>query len=279
MPFRARHDVAVDAGTGYLRAFGTEYGLFVEEPAVDPARDAAPPLDGGVVVDPERAARRFEDLLWRVRAGTRPRVLASVPSDATDAEKQRLREALKRAGAGRLTLVLEPLSGALGAGLDLSSPFTQMIVDVGEGVTDVAVLREGRIELTAAVRTGVAALRASVRDHFVQSEGVDLSSWDTQRLLERVDPHGSSDLGQALLPALDRITAPIREAWSRLSEPASCEVIEDGICLTGGGAELACVRKRIAAVTRLDVHLAERPRHAVIRGNSLMAVERYGPGR
>jgi rod shape-determining protein MreB len=262
------YDVAIDAGTGFFRMFGVARGLFAEIPAVaaDPSAPAARPLHGGVVVEPELASRLIGDLLRRVRASAHPAVLASVPSDATEIEKERLREALVRAGAGRVTLVLEPLAGAIGAGLDLGSPFSRMIVDVGEGVTDVAVLREGEVELTTAARIGVAALRA------VSPEAVEGA-------LANPRAPAREELRRAIQPVLDCIVAPIREAWSRLSEQASCEVIEDGICLAGGGAELACVRERIQTVTRLDVRVAERPRHAVIRGNSLMAVEAYGPGR
>jgi rod shape-determining protein MreB and related proteins len=219
--------------------------------------------------------------LGRVRAGARPAVLASIPSDATEPEKDRLREALERGGAGRITLVLEPVASAIGAGLDLSSPYTQMLVDVGEGVTDVAVLCDGRVELTTAVRVGVGALRAAVTDQAAGSSRVEVASWETQRILERVGAsrEAAGDPRGAFLRVLDAIVAPVRDAWARLSERASCEVIEDGINLTGGGAELACVRERIATVTQLEVRAAERPRHAVIRGDSLIAIGQHGvPG-
>lgn len=144
-------DVAIDLGTANTRLFATGRGLLAETPSI--VGGMFHPLRGGVIVDIGGAAELLEPLIGRVRRlAARPRALACVPSDATSDETKALRHATRAAGARDVAIVAEPLAAAIGAGLDVASPYAHMLVDLGDGVTDLAVIREGQMIRTAALR-------------------------------------------------------------------------------------------------------------------------------
>ena len=224
-------------------------------------------------------------------------MLACIPSDATPGETASLRAALERAGAREATIVPEPLAAAVGAGLDLAQPYTQFVVDVGEGVTDAAIVREGRIELAGAVRVACAESASRHRAARDRVPPIRLAPQEAQRVLEIVGADGAgARTDRVLVPASGRRVSPPAKPWCRaprwpppwshrsrqsfaqsgrsgrrLDEKASCEVIESGILLTGGGARLQGLATCLQLATGLDVRVAPHPLHAVILGASRMA--------
>lgn len=325
MPFlsnRPAYDVAVDLGTAFVRVFALGRGLVAEEPSLvrvrraplavesvglraaephdgDPSISQVRPLQKGVVRDVDCAAWLLTPLLRRARGLTlsRPAVLAFAPTDATADEAEAVREALLRAGAARVSILPEPQAAAVGAGLDLASPYAQMLIDVGEGITDAVVIREGRILVSVAVRVGCADLRSAVADVLASSVGALAADDEVDLLIRRAEASSPSealsfraaerpfsqrtrcepraircsDVREAMSPVLDQIAGVARAAWSALSEQVSCEVIESGLCLTGGGANLHMVVERIVRMTSLDVRIPPMPMHAVITGASRIA--------
>ena len=318
---RRAHDVAVDLGTARVRVFARGRGLVADEPSVvrvwrdsrvlagvgehadalDPFGASSFPLwpvRDGVLRDVECAGWLLAAMLRRAKASSlvRPTVLACAPSDATPDEIENLREALRRAGAACATVVPEPLAAAIGVGLDLASPHAQMLVDVGEGVTDVALLRNGLIEETLAVRVGCSSLRTAVRDHLTCLFGLVPPEAAIENLVRTVasaerqehetvelwlEPASDSNLAGALTierdsvtaamgPVVEAIVGAVREAWGRLSAVASCEIIENGVWLTGGGACLPMLVDRISRDTSLHARVSAKPLHAVILGASRM---------
>jgi rod shape-determining protein MreB len=319
----AVHDVAVDLGTARVRVFAHGRGLVADEPSVVYMRRSplalvaagagtgttalaegsfpVRPLREGVVRDVQCAGWLLSVMLRRARGLSlvRPTVLACVPSDADEEEIEALREALRNAGAARATVVPEPLAAAVGAGLDLSSPHTQMLVDLGEGVTEVAVIRNGLVEDTLARRVGCSDLRAEVMDSIARLLGVVPSEASVEELVRhaqrdyvRGEPssveltlelaHAGSRAGTASVereviaaamePVVDTIVEVVREAWRCLPDEVSCEVIPNGLWLTGGGACLPMLVDRISRRTGLQARVAAHPLHAVIRGASRIAV-------
>jgi rod shape-determining protein MreB len=294
----AGHDVAVDLGTANVRVYAQGRGMIADEPSVvrvsrEPraivavgaaaACDGGPPssfpvrpLRRGVVRDAECAGWLLAGFLRRARGLSlaAPSVLACAPSDASADEIECVRDAVRRAGASRVTVVPEPLAAAVGAGMDMASPYAQMIVDVGEGVTDVAVIRDGRIEASSAARVGCADLRAAVADRLAATAGL-CSSGSVEALVRSADAEGGEGAGAdalaAMGPVADAIASVVRSAWADLPARASCEVIESGIWTTGGGSCLRLVRDRIARVTSIDLRPAHDPLHAVIAGAGRMA--------
>jgi rod shape-determining protein MreB len=306
---RGPYDMAIDVGTAYVRVFVRGRGLVVDEPSLvrvwrsplavqsvgtrayarhanDQASFPVQPLSKGVVRNEESAGWLLASFIRRAWGLTlsRPRVLACAPTDATEEEIESLRNALRRAGASSVTVVPEPLAAAAGAGLDAAAPQAQVLVDVGEGVTDVAVIRQGRIEAPRALRVGCFDLRQAVADHLAQSQGLLLPPEAVEDLIRKADGPGPdaeafsveatvidrAALLAAMGPTLDRIAGVVGEAWSELPEATRAEVGAHGLWLTGGGALLRSVLERVRQVTSIEPRVPENPLHAVITGASRM---------
>lgn len=318
--FVASPDVALDLGTANTRLYAHGRGVIADEPSVvrvspetgsvesvgaraasqseTPGKNVISPLHGGVIEDVEAASALLAALLRRARRPglIRPRVLACIPSDACDREREALIEATRRAGASAVTLTPEPLAAAVGIGLDISLPYAQMLVDIGDGVTDIAVIRSGSIVSSAAVRTACSDLIAAVRQNVAAQHGVELYQREALRLIRHIGvgprklssspfvaagadcrtgllrrvPVNGQDVAEVIDPIVTTIVRAIGQAVKELPSDLASEVIESGIHLTGGGAGLPGIADLIAAETLLDVSLAREPMKAVIHGASRM---------
>lgn len=270
----AEPDIAIDLGTANTRVC-TEHGPVINERS-SILHDATP-LRAGVVVDSALAAEILSPMIlatrrWGLR---RPRALACVPTDASEGERAALVEAVRGAGAASVTVALEPLAAAIGAGLDVAAPHACMVIDIGEGVTDMAVFRQGRVMRTHAMRAACgdvgAALRAALHidtmscDEVIRiTQGMDFSG--------ECEPAHTNDelLYTATAPVLDAIVSEAVVFARDLSPQLGCEIIESGVWLTGGGALLPGLARRFQAALALDVRSASDPLHAVIRGAQQM---------
>ncbi|MBI1760683.1 MAG: rod shape-determining protein [Acidobacteria bacterium] len=313
----AHPDIALDLGTANTRLYAHGCGLLADEPSVVQVRRETgsveavdftathmpllergarllSPLRAGVVADVDAATALLKPLLKRARRFGlfRPRVLACAPTDACEAERNALTEAARRAGAAAVVLVPEPLAAAIGIGMDVSSEHAQMLVDIGDGVTDIAVIRAGELVATAAARTACSDLIQVVAKLIAEQEGVNIYSREAQRLikqigtgrqalpatpfviagadcdsrlLRRVYVQGES-VAAAMQPVLAVIVNAVTQSLRDLPDELACEVIESGIHLTGGGAHLTGLAELLAAETSLEVRPARNPMHAVING-------------
>lgn len=283
-------NIAVDLGTATTRIAADDRGRFVEGPSV---YDAMPALAHGVVVNPDATARLLHALLGRTRRFVRwrPRVLACVPTDVTPDERAALVGALRVAGASAITVAPEPLAAAIGAGLDVSSHFAQMVVDIGHGVTDCAVIRSGQVVATRAVRRACSDLYVAVEEAAMARHGMLLLPGEAQRLVAKIGVAGDvgrgeiealgrcvdddhirrlaipvGDVRQALEPGIGSMLDTIRGLLRDLPEGLGAEIIENGMLLSGGGALLPGMTARIEAATGITVQRAPDPLHAVIIG-------------
>ncbi|MGH9751745.1 MAG: rod shape-determining protein [Blastocatellia bacterium] len=310
-------DLAIDLGTANTRLYARGHGLIADEPTLikfqagtgaveavgaraarlsklDRFAYAISPLHGGVVADIDAASSLLKFFLSRAqRLGIlRPRALACAPTDACEEEREALIEATRRAGASAVVVVAEPLAAAIGAGLDVSSPYAQMIVDIGDGVTDIAVIRSGALITTSAARTACSDLRHSVSQMVAFRYGVLLFPDEAERLMRTVGAArdyarerlfltqgtdmltgeplslcvSSHDVVEAVEQPLEVIIDAIQKAVRDLPAETSCEVIENGLCLTGGGAQLQGLPERLEKATSLTVRVADDPMRAVING-------------
>ncbi len=313
----AAPDLAIDLGTANTRLYALGRGLIADEPTlvkIQPETGAVEavgaraarlarlnqysysvsPLHAGVVADIEAATSLLKSFLQRAkRFGIlKPRALACAPTGACEEERAALVEATRRAGASAVVVVPEPLAAAIGAGLDISSPYAQMLIDIGDGVTDIAIIRSGTLVTTSAVRTACGDLRHSVSQTVAFRYGVLLFPKEAERLMHMVGATqdydherlfltagtdlltgeavslcvSSHDLIEAIEAPLDTIIEAIHKMVRELPLQPSCEVIENGICLTGGGAQLEGISGRLAKATSLDVRIANDPMRAVING-------------
>ncbi len=311
--FLRQPSIAVDLGTANTRLYTCDGGKTIEQPSsinlVDRessqvsdeyfqyinSKLVATPLRGGVIVDLKNAVTLLKPLVLPTRKlFMRPLSLACAPTDTTAAERNLLCRALLQAGASRVSVIPEVWAAAIGAGLDISLPQAQMLIDIGEGVTDLALFRDGQIVCVSAIRTACSDLHKAIRstitakyklklyDHEVQrltEEGIRILSDSRHQHLHRevagidiVKRRGttltidSQDVTKALLPITNRICEMINTRLGKLPEKLFCQIVESGICLTGGGACIQAMDALIAVKTQMPVFIAPDPLHAVING-------------
>lgn len=300
---RPPYEIALDVGTAATRVhLRGRLSPLVRPSTVWRAGAAHPALQGGVVTDADAATAVVGELLralprTRLR---RPRALACVPTDATPEERARLVSAVQRAGVGAVDVIPEPLAAAIGAGLDTALAQAQLLVDIGEGVTDCAVVREGTLVATGAQRVAVADLRAATSAWTEATLGVRISPVEAERVLREVGvgpivrahrpvlvvgrplvgigPVRASfeveALHAALEPVVETIVARIGRFVAELPSELGAEVRETGLCLTGGGALLSGMLERIVGETGTAVWRAPAPMQAVIDGARRIATNR-----
>lgn len=283
-------DSAVDLGTAWIRVAYGSRGLY----SVSSAFEGRGALKAGTIVDRSAAIAVLGPLLARVRrfGVLPPRVVACVPSDASPKELDAVRESVLKAGAADVFLVPEPLAAAIGAGVDVASPFADMILDIGEGVTDCAVIRSGKIVEKHAVRVGCsdlrrAAMKAASRygkrscsreeaETLLRLAGIGRKGEeaDAAAFFRRESGQGPFLTGELYREALDPLVdsmVGVAEAMLKRIEPSlGCEIIENGIWLSGGGSLLDGMKERIEEATRIRVNPSDHPLEGVVRGAHAM---------
>lgn len=294
--FACRNEVAIDVGTAFIRLATAKFGVVV----IPTMLMSEPPLQHGVVANPQKLTEIVRPFLSRARklGLLRPRVIVGSPTDAAEEERETLMAALFAADAASVEIVSEPFAAAIGIGMDFSSPYTQLIVDVGDGVTDCAVIRGGEILDSHASRIGCGTLRESVKECFLHCWGLSLMPSETERIIasvgvaqdkltgNRIQVGIGNDKGASPIPITIRpasIHAVIEPAILKIIDtvvnllrkvpPAyGCEIIESGITLTGGGALIPGLRERLAERTSIRVTIPEKPLDTVIGGLGDMLV-------
>jgi rod shape-determining protein MreB and related proteins len=283
--FLGTPDVAIDLGSANTRLFAAGRGLLAETPSI--VGGTFHPLRRGVIVDVGGAAALLEPLIGRVRRfRSRPRVLACIPSEATEDERKALRQATRAAGARQVAILPEPLAAAVGADLDVSSEYAQMLVDLGDGITDVAVLRGGEVVQNASLPSGCSDLRTTLLEYLKTERGVTVTDVEADRVVREVcslpldtayawlslharpEPTsiGSGDVLDIIEPVLERIASFVDDFLRDLPHSLAVEIIESGACVTGGGAKLAALVDLLRERSGLAITPAADPLHAVIRG-------------
>jgi len=320
--FFSAPDIAIDLGTANTRLYASGRGLLAEEPSmvkvrpddgaveavgnvavqqpfIEQSPELISPLREGVVENVDAATALLKPLLKRAKwmGFARPRVLACAPTDACEEERAALVEAARRAGASAVALAPEPLAAAIGAGLDVSSIYAQMIVDIGDGVTDIAVIRSGSLVSTSAVRIACGNLVSAVSQIIRNQHGIEPYHREAERLIWKVGAGRTNtslpyvvagadrntglqrrvyvcrrEITEAMTPVLDTIVGAVRNAARNLPPAIGAEVIESGIHLTGGGACLPGIVDLIAAETQMEVNTAKNPLRAVINGARQMLI-------
>ena len=305
--------IAVDLGTANTRVYAPASDTLTEQPSALSLTKAntpaisdeylrhsnrqlkARPLRGGVIVDLKNAVSLLKPLVRKSKQHfLAPISLASAPSDSNRLERDRLQQALLQAGSKEVCIIPEVWAAALGAGIDLAQESAQLLVDIGDGVTDMAVFRRGRIAASTSIRLACSDLQRAVRSRLVTAHRVRISDLDAERLthsLEALLPKqansGSSleltalDIGQrrerpcridkhdlalAMEPVLNKIAATLNQGLERLPRAWREEIATTGIHLTGGGACISGMAALLAARTGMPVRPADNPLHAVING-------------
>lgn len=281
-------DLAVDIGTATIRVAGGADGVS-RHPAVFRTSRA---LDRGVIVNLDATIGVLRPMIRKRRRMTagRMRVLACAPTDVSSLERNLIRSSVLEAGASSVVIVPEPLAAAVGAGINIGSQYAKLLVDFGEGVTDCAIIRDGRIIESLANRVGCGDLRRAVQTFAAAEHGMEIDDAGAERLLRRammgkeedilffhhessktsVPPVPMAGLHAELQPILAKMLSPIRSLLGRIPAVTGAEVIEDGIFLTGGGALLPGIREAVMRDTGIETRVVQDPLAAVIEGARAM---------
>jgi rod shape-determining protein MreB len=243
---RARADVAIDIGTERTRLLARGRTV-AEAPTRDPASGRRIVVRG-VIVNAEGAARLAARLMAEAptRAGRAHCAVASCPQHLARA-RPRLEKALRLAGVEKVELVGSVVAAAAGAGVDVSSPYAEMVADVGAGLTEVAVFRDGAALHEGTIPIGTRDLRGGGK----RGQRADVPP----------APAATRSLAEQLFTL-----------WKGLPLDAQVEIIENGLVLTGGGAAMPELVTAIESTTRLSVRPAPDPSRAVIRGLARLAL-------
>jgi rod shape-determining protein MreB len=302
--------VAIDERTGEVHAVGAEAKRMIgRTPATI---RAVRPLRHGVIADfdvTEAMLRHFIAKTIGRRRG-RPRVVLCVPGGVTDVERRAVVEAALSAGAREVGLIEEPMAAAIGAGLPVAEPGASMVVDVGGGTTEVAVISLGGIVVSESLRVGGYEMDDAIVRYVKERHGLligqesaeevkvgigsagdlpalgeaEVRGRDTVSGLLRRTPLGSDEVRRALTGTVGRIVDAVRETLERTPPELAADVVERGITLVGGGTLLRGFDRRLHAETQLPEHTVESPLTCVAlgAGRSLDEVEtivRSGNGR
>src|SRR5687767_7716650 len=228
------------------------------------------PLRDGVISDfdvTEQMIRYFINKVHdRYARIPRPRVLVGIPSGVTEVEKRAVRDATINAGARWARLIEEPMAAAIGAGLPVSEPSGSLIVDIGGGTTEVAVISLGGIVVSRSVRIGGDEMDADIVS-FARRE------YDLLTGLPRSVEVGSDQIREALEPSVAEIVDAIKETIEETPPELVADIMDQGIVLAGGGALLLGLDRRVAEATQMPVHIADDPLTCVVRGTGRVLEE------
>jgi rod shape-determining protein MreB and related proteins len=313
--------IAIDIGTANTRLYVHGQGLILNEPSVVKIDSKTGlihsvgfralensnyadgqlvyPLHEGVIVNVDQAVALLKPLLElsvKHLVRKKPKALVCIPSDATHQELLNLVDTTLRAGISSVAVIPEPLAASVGSGIDTSSGYSQMVIDVGDGITDIAVIKSGTLLKSGAFRIACSNFHQSIQTAILENYGIQLHYVDARLLTEQlglnapnnetiiingidsdskkekeVEVHADEIL-QAISPVANIILNNIKDFLKNLSDSIACEVIESGIHLNGGGACLPGLAERIAKETSITVHRAKDPLNSVIDGARQMVV-------
>jgi rod shape-determining protein MreB len=284
--------VAMDERTGEVVAVGADAERMIGR---TPAQiSATRPLRHGVIADFEVTEEMLRHFMRKVlgRRRAHPRLVVCAPTGITEVERRAVEEAAMSAGARRVHLIEEPIAAAIGAGVAIAEPIGRMVIDVGGGTSEVAVISMGGIVLSRSVRVGGYdlddAIAAHIRNEHVMAigsqtaEAIKLAAGSASALddelvtsvrgrdllsgLPREIELGSAEIRGALGAPLSEILAAVHDTLEETPPELAGDIARDGILLAGGGALLRNFDLRVEAETAMRARLADSPLTCVAVG-------------
>ena len=318
MSFRSS-DLAIDLGTANTLVFCKSRGVVIDEPSIvainkvsknveavgTDAKEmlgrtptnivAIRPMKDGVIANFEVAEKMLQHFIRKAQNGKSfmsPRVIIGIPTGITQVERRAVEDSAYRAKASEVFLVEEAVAAAIGAGLPITEPRGNIVVDIGGGTTDIAVMSMAGIVYSRAIRVAGDAMddaiiefvkrkhKLLIGERTVEEIKIKLGSAFPldeplalevrgRNLVEGI-PHTITltdhEVRQALDPSVESIIEAVRVALEKTPPELSADIIDRGIVLTGGGALLRNLDRRITAEIGLPVHVAESPLTSVVLG-------------
>ena len=299
--------VAIDKKTKIVKAVGAEAKAMVGKTPANII--AVRPLKDGVIADFDVVEKMIKHFIGKAHdrslgmISPRPRVVVGVPSGVTQVEMRAARDAALNANAREAYVVEEPMAAAIGAGLPVDEPMGSMIVDIGGGTTEVAVISLGGLVINKSIRTAgdeidEAIIAFARREYNLlvgerMAEKVKIAAGSAYPLDEEIKvvirgrdmltglpkavEVSSVEVREGIAGPVNTIVAEVRAALEETPPELVADIMEHGIVLAGGGALLHGLNRRIAAETKMPVHIAEDPLSCVARGAGKMVEEFQNP--
>ena len=325
------NDLSIDLGTANTLVYVKEKGIILDEPSVVAIRTnagqrtvvavgaeakkmlgrtpgnitAIRPLKDGVIADFQVTEEMLKHFVQRVHEDSlpSPRILVCVPCESTQVERRAIRESVLKAGAREVRLIEEPMAAAIGAGLPVEEASGSMVVDIGGGTTEVAILALNGVVYAHSLKVGGDKLDESIISYVRRNQGVllgDATAEKVKHIIGTASPDSeviemevrgrnlaegipitftmnSKQAYDAMLEPLSAIIQAIRTALEASPPELSADISERGIVLTGGGAMLRDLDVLISSQTGLPVIVAEDPLTCVAKGggSALEIMDKY----
>jgi rod shape-determining protein MreB len=312
------NDIGIDLGTANTLVFVKDQGIVLREPSVVAVRSgtsqvlavgdeakrmlgrtpgnivAVRPLKDGVIADFEMTESMLRHFITKVnsRKWVRPRVVIAVPSGITEVEKRAVKESAAHAGAREVYLIEEPMAAAIGVGLPVQDAAGNMIIDIGGGTTEVALISLSGIVFSRSVRVAGDELDEAIAGYMKRAYNLMIGERTAEEIkikigsaypmekevamevkgrdlvagLPKTLTITSQEVREALLEPISTIVESVRVTLERCPPELSADLVDRGLVLAGGGALLRGLDKLLQEETGLPVHIAEDPLSAVAEG-------------
>ncbi len=320
------NDIGIDLGTANTLVYVKDRGIVLREPSVVAIQEgtkrvlavgeeakrmlgrtpgnivAIRPMKAGVIADfeiTEAMLRYFIKKIHNRRKMVRPRIIIAVPSDITEVEKRAVKDSATHAGAREVFLIEEPMAAAIGVGLPVQEPAGNMVVDIGGGTTEVALISLAGLVFSRTVRVGgdemdecivqymkrvynlmigertAEEIKMTMGSAYPTGEdtSVEIKGRDLVAGLPKTLTITSEEIREALQEPVSSIIDAVRVTLERCPPELSADLVDRGLVLAGGGALLRGIDKLIAEQTGLPVHVADDPLSAVAEGTGVVLNE------
>ncbi len=312
------NDIAIDLGTANTLIYMKGKGIVLNEPSIvtyDVAsrkiiaigeeskkmmgrvhKELATirPMKDGVIADFEIAEGMIKEFIKKISSSWMPsrRIVICVPSGITEVEKRAVRDTAEHAGAKEVYLISEPMAAAIGIGLDVMAPYGNMIVDIGGGTTEIAVIALSGITNGASIRIAGDELTESIIRFFRNNHNILIGERTAEEIkcqvgsvmplkeeviievkgrdlvagVPKITEVSSIEIRESLNAPVTQMIEAVKVALEKTAPELSSDLLDRGIFLTGGGALIKGLDERIKMETGVSVHVAEDPLTAVARG-------------
>jgi len=324
------NDIAIDLGTANTLVYRKGIGIVIDEPSVvaissDKRKIIAigeeakamlgknpkevtviKPLKDGVIADFQVTELMLRNLILRAqkkRLLIKPRVIVCVPSGITEVEKRAVRDSALHAGAREVHLVSEPITAAIGAELPIEKPQGNLVMDIGGGTTEIAVISLSHIVVHSSIRIGGDKMDQAIVNHLRKKNNIFVGIQTAEKIKNEIgsayplekelkmEVRGrdiitgypitvevdSKEIREALSETVTSMIDAVKRLFEKTAPELAADIADRGIILTGGGAKLKMLDKKLQETVDLPVHVIDEPLTCVVKGSGqiLDTIEQY----
>lgn len=321
------NDIAIDLGTANTLIYIKGKGIVSDEPTVVAVKKSTQeivaygkeakemvgrtpgeiitvrPLKGGVIADFELTEQMIRYFIKKVKVNRliRPKIAIAIPSGIIEVEKRAVRDSAEHVGAREVYLVDEPMAAAIGIGLPIHEPIGNMVVDIGGGTTEIAVIALSGIVNHTSIRIAGDEMTESIIQYFKRKYSLLIGDNTAEKIkitIGSADPFDekasltvkgrdlvegipknvditSKEVQEALIEPVNAIVDAVKQCLEQTPPELSADILENGIVVTGGGALLKGLDERLRRETNLPIHISEHPLTSVVQGTGKILDDLY----